>query len=317
MRAVLTLPRVINPTRTEFERACPFCRKTVYYKTAEGLARAIKRGTRCLSCSRHKDYDILDRIRDAHAYGLSNRQIAKVVGRKHLSVALALKSMGLESNVIRPGSLRVVDGTHGECWLCGKTRLLDEFPRQGPNGKRSGYCGPCKALKHRENVHASPEAYFAFRQRSLASSMSSKRRRRGLDVDLPTGYLAAIWHWQGGLCFYTDEPMTLEIGKGRHPTSASVDRVDSARGYVAGNLVLCRNRVNSIKTDMTLDEMSRWTPGWYDRIVNRLPRLNDELVIRKDERPRKTDGTLVPQTHAVSRARYLQYLSDRNIEEPE
>jgi len=37
---------------------------------------------------------------------------------------------------------------------------------------------------------------------------------------------------------------------------------------VKGNVVLCVARVNTIKSDVSLNEMKLWMPGWYERIVD-------------------------------------------------
>jgi len=41
-----------------------------------------------------------------------------------------------------------------------------------------------------------------------------------------------------------------------------------AKSYVKGNVVLCVARVNTIKSDVSLNEMKLWMPGRYERIVD-------------------------------------------------
>jgi CRISPR/Cas system Type II protein with McrA/HNH and RuvC-like nuclease domain len=84
---------------------------------------------------------------------------------------------------------------------------------------------------------------------------------------LPDGYLQALYDEQNGRCFYTDKEFEITVGEGWNPRALSVDRVDPDRGYVVGNLVLCARRVNSIKQDMTIEELQEWVPSWYARIV--------------------------------------------------
>jgi hypothetical protein len=40
-----------------------------------------------------------------------------------------------------------------------------------------------------------------------------------------------------------------------HPQAASVDRIDNARGYVAGNVCIISQRANLLKKDATVDEV--------------------------------------------------------------
>lgn len=71
-------------------------------------------------------------------------------------------------------------------------------------------------------------------------------------------------------CFYTDEPLVFYEYK-KAPSRRvvpSVDRIDPTKGYTKGNIVWCLYRINCIKQDMTLEEMKKWTPDWYNRIMN-------------------------------------------------
>ncbi len=62
--------------------------------------------------------------------------------------------------------------------------------------------------------------------------------------------LIAIHQCQAGKCFYTGLPyeLTQYFKDGlRNPLSASVDRVDNTKGYIAGNVVLCVWFANAAK----------------------------------------------------------------------
>ena len=56
-------------------------------------------------------------------------------------------------------------------------------------------------------------------------------------------------------------------GNGRLPTTISVDKVDPRGGYTPDNVVLCAARINSMKNDVTLEEMREWMPKWYERVI--------------------------------------------------
>jgi hypothetical protein len=91
--------------------------------------------------------------------------------------------------------------------------------------------------------------------------------KEGLEYDLPDGYLQSLYDRQSGLCFYTSKALETVVGKGWNPRALSVDRINPHRGYIVGNIVLCARRVNSIKQDMSLDELQEWIPTWYERII--------------------------------------------------
>jgi 3-polyprenyl-4-hydroxybenzoate decarboxylase len=58
-------------------------------------------------------------------------------------------------------------------------------------------------------------------------------------------YIEQLWEEQGGLCYYTGLPMTRTPDDRNN--SVSLDRVDSTKGYVRGNIVLCRSAINFMK----------------------------------------------------------------------
>lgn len=75
---------------------------------------------------------------------------------------------------------------------------------------------------------------------------------------------------ESGKCFYTDREMVAVAGKGKSPDSVSVDKVNPSRGYTVGNVVLCCNRINTIKQDVTPEELQAWMPGWHSGVATML-----------------------------------------------
>lgn len=53
-------------------------------------------------------------------------------------------------------------------------------------------------------------------------------------------------------CFYTGTELTFETNSQR---GLSIDRIDSSKGYVKGNVCACTRRVNSIKGNLTSHEI--------------------------------------------------------------
>jgi len=80
---------------------------------------------------------------------------------------------------------------------------------------------------------------------------SSKRRAKKMnfthDIDLP--YLVKIWIQQKGLCPMTGMIMQFESGssKDKNHLVCSIDRINSQRGYVQGNVKLCTHWANNCK----------------------------------------------------------------------
>lgn len=54
-----------------------------------------------------------------------------------------------------------------------------------------------------------------------------------------------------------------------------MDRIDPSKGYVIENIVLCSFRVNTVKRDVTPEEMRAWMPGWALRVERRMGNIAD------------------------------------------
>lgn len=206
------------------------------------------------------------RLRALHAEGITNRQMASTLGVHHGTIAYQLRKIGLRSVVRARISLNSFPDGTAICSRCSERKPIEAFAMNssaacGRAPYRLSFCRACSASAATARRLASIDAFLGERQTRLAA----RARKIGVPFDMPPGHIAAIWRRQGGLCFYTDQPMTIRDPGG--PAQVSVDQIEARRGYVAGNVVLCGDRVNTIKHDMTLDEMKAWVPGWYDRLV--------------------------------------------------
>lgn len=47
-----------------------------------------------------------------------------------------------------------------------------------------------------------------------------------------------------------------------------LDRVDSSKGYILGNVVPCCSKCNTAKLDMTVDDFKQWVTDVYNHFVN-------------------------------------------------
>lgn len=52
--------------------------------------------------------------------------------------------------------------------------------------------------------------------------------------------------------------MTYQAGAGRVRTNISIDRIDSSKGYVRGNVQFVCDVVNRMKADMHVTELQYW-----------------------------------------------------------
>lgn len=83
--------------------------------------------------------------------------------------------------------------------------------------------------------------------------------KNNIPFDLTEEFVKGLWYKQEGKCYYSGIPMTIEE-VGRH--SVSLDRQDSSKGYTKDNVVLCSHAVNTMKSDLSIDE--------FKHIINNL-----------------------------------------------
>jgi len=87
--------------------------------------------------------------------------------------------------------------------------------------------------------------------------MGAKKRAKdkGRDYSLSAKIVGQMWRAQDYRCFYTKiEMLPYHPNIKRNPYAASIDRIDSSKGYTPDNCVLCLYVVNRMKSDMPLDE---------------------------------------------------------------
>lgn len=79
-------------------------------------------------------------------------------------------------------------------------------------------------------------------------------KNRGIEWAVSIEHLAEVWERQGGCCPVSGRDLIMKRGN-RHPSTASLDRIDSAVGYVPGNVRWVHKAVNFAKQDMSDAEL--------------------------------------------------------------
>ena len=83
------------------------------------------------------------------------------------------------------------------------------------------------------------------------SNIKSRSFRLGVEFSIPIDEFLIQWEKQDGKCYYTNIEMSCLP---KLDNSFSVDRVDSTRGYVSGNVVFCITWVNAMKSNASIKE---------------------------------------------------------------
>ena len=121
---------------------------------------------------------------------------------------------------------------------------------------RDRRCKECKKLQYEKRRIANrgdlgierllTERFVGLRDRAI---------RNGLVVDFDKEYLRELWITQNQRCAISGVEMTTVFFSGRVPSNMSVDRIDSEKGYIRGNVQLVCMAVNQMKSDLSNEEL--------------------------------------------------------------
>lgn len=102
-------------------------------------------------------------------------------------------------------------------------------------------------------IQIGPMSYFRYYLRK------AKSRNEGSNTDLDLTYLSNLWEQQRGKCVYCGVELTLILYKNQRTNvscsdirfMASLDRIDSSRGYMKGNVQFVSASMNYAKGTLT------------------------------------------------------------------
>ncbi len=152
-----------------------------------------------------------------------------------------------------PNHPKKTDG-YGNLWCPGCERFLpSEAFAKVSEKKRSfhgvqTWCRSCQR-EHRIMWKSKPETHL----RDLVRRAGKRNR----DFSLTPEWTLRQYEKQEGKCFYTGIQMTFDHGNGRSWSNASIDRVDSSKGYTPDNCVLCCTGFNLMKTNLPIEALTK------------------------------------------------------------
>lgn len=103
------------------------------------------------------------------------------------------------------------------------------------------------------------KVFLQWKRRKVKASA----RGRNIEFNLSKEFLYELYEKQKGACYYTGKRMNLTIYSGIMPNRENIekfkdyltiDRLNSSKGYVKGNVVLCTLKVNTAKGSLNYDE---------------------------------------------------------------
>lgn len=147
------------------------------------------------------------------------------------------------------------------CGQCKITKDISEFHKD--KAKKLGVRGICKIcskeisykyyLKNSEGIRKRTSIYaksytpkFNREIDSRLRNLCTKAKSRTKEFNLVDADLLALWGKQDGRCAYTKLPL---LATANQFNTVSLDRVDSSKGYVVGNIQLVCAAINKMKQE--------------------------------------------------------------------
>ena len=158
------------------------------------------------------------------------------------------------------------------CDFCKKEaqKPLSEYNRNIKLGRRNFCCRSC-AIRY---ANANQMHTFTDKCREHLLTICNNRkdeytgfryilrniRKRFKKVDIDLEYLKYLWESQNGICPYTGIHLTLPtyVNHDFFFTCASLDRIDSSKGYVKGNVQFITLPINLMKSTKSDAEIKRF-----------------------------------------------------------
>ncbi len=149
----------------------------------------------------------------------------------------------------------------GRLWLirctCGNKIVMaaaafTHKARRVNQAKRS--CG-CIRKRNRSSRYKGVGDLSSTRWRNICA----KARTRGLPLQITAQFAWDLFVAQGKRCALTNVPLTLSPKSMKAgASSASLDRIDSSKGYIPGNVQWLHRDINFMKTSLPQSEFINW-----------------------------------------------------------
>lgn len=115
--------------------------------------------------------------------------------------------------------------------------------------------GTVRATLRRHNIPLPPKRYSLYEFPTTRFwKTRSTARKRGLEFNLTMDYLDDLFRTQERKCPYTGWTLTFATTCRSYDGTASLDRIDSSKGYVKGNVQWVHKHVNLMKLALSHED---------------------------------------------------------------
>lgn len=181
----------------------------------------------------------------------------------------------------------------------------------------SGRTTSCKSCASKRTAKAYPPPVnfkgIGGLSKTHFSSIKLGAAKRNIPFKVSLEFLWELYRKQDGYCALTGLPIILEARiKGCNVDwsriTASVDRIDSTKGYTQDNVWWVHKEVNRLKNNYPLQDLLYWCKLILDKHGNSDPSVvNANTVTTKEQRLGGEDATNNPPTSAQQPNRYNTY----------
>lgn len=148
--------------------------------------------------------------------------------------------------VSKPATSKNKDG--GTYWLCKCTCGNEKIVRA--KELKTGDIKSCGCLnKFQNNSKYKGVGLIA---QSVYSHIQWGANKRNIEFNISKEYLWDLYQFQEGKCYYTG--LDISLNTRNNIKTASLDRIDSTKGYIEGNVKWVHKRINIMKNIFSHDE---------------------------------------------------------------
>jgi len=208
-----------------------------------------------------KDFE--EEIITLHAEGLNNKEIAEKLNFNIRAIAGRISALGLKHNGGTRTKINLINDTEIKCSICERIKDISLFPFVDKNKRyRQSFCSVCMATKIRKRNKSNINFYL----NKKLTTMQSRSSKKLVDFEIDKNYVIYLFEKQNYKCFYSDNSLDWQ-SDGVRTDSPSIDKIIPDLGYIKGNVVITINKINTVKNNLNLDEIRKYMPFWYNRII--------------------------------------------------
>lgn len=156
-----------------------------------------------------------------------------------------------DKNALLPSECKYASNkkVYWECRKCNNVWLARINDRTRGRG-----CFKCRNTSSKTSIYDGlhiPKAHF----NNIKSSLNRGSRKK-LEFKITVEYIDLVFSKQNYKCVYTNQDLRFDIGSKRG--NASVDRIDSSKGYIVDNIQIVHKVINNMKQALSHDEFLEW-----------------------------------------------------------